>query len=184
MARPKGFKHTLSTRAKITAANTGRIVSPTTRAALSAACKGRKLSLETRAKISAALTGRKCPDNAERNRSPEMRAVAAAAGLGNTNGLRHGHARRPRSSRTYNTWASMLQRCTNPTATGYPDYGGRGISVCPAWATSFDQFLADLGERPPGTNLDRWPDNDGNCAPGNVRWATRSEQRRNRRGVK
>lgn len=81
----------------------------------------------------------------------------------------------------------MLARCTNPAARSYRDYGGRGITVCPEWRADFWAFVAyvadNLGERPDGHTLDRI-DNDGNYEPGNVRFATRSEQNRNRRSRK
>jgi hypothetical protein len=79
---------------------------------------------------------------------------------------------------TYNSWRSMKHRCDNPNDRYFAHYGGRGITYDPRWS-SFDSFLADVGPRPFDRTLDRI-DRDGNYQPGNVRWATASEQMKNR----
>ena len=78
----------------------------------------------------------------------------------------------------------MIGRCYNPDNASYPNYGACGVTVCTRWREAFDNFLADVGPRPAGTSLDRFPDRDGNYEPGNVRWATRLDQARNRDDVK
>lgn len=74
----------------------------------------------------------------------------------------------------------MNSRCHNPKNRFFPDYGGRGISVCARWRESFENFLADMGERPPRMTLKR-ENNDGDYAPNNCRWASMQEQNRNKR---
>ena len=79
---------------------------------------------------------------------------------------------------TYNSWAAMKQRCFYEKNIGYSSYGGRGITVCDKWLT-FEGFFEDMGIRPDGTTLDRYPDSDGNYEPGNCRWATPIQQANN-----
>lgn len=95
--------------------------------------------------------------------------------------LVHGHSIHGASSPTYSTWQSMHRRCYSTTGTAYKRYGGSGISVCDEWK-DFSVFLRDMGERPPGTTLDRINGN-GNYEPSNCRWATSIEQSRNRKSV-
>lgn len=81
----------------------------------------------------------------------------------------------------YKIWSHMVDRCTNPECDKYENYGGRGIIICDRWLNSPETFISDVGPRPsPEHSIDRI-DNDGNYEPGNVRWATQTEQVRNRR---
>ncbi len=81
----------------------------------------------------------------------------------------------------YACWKSMIARCTDPTNSNYFLYGGRGITVCEQWLTDFWQFRKDVGPRPDKTySLDRIEVN-GNYEPGNVQWATPTQQNNNRR---
>ncbi len=84
----------------------------------------------------------------------------------------------------YSSWKGMIARCTNADRKGYDDYGGRGITVCERWSgeNGFDNFISDMGPKPsPAHSIDRFPDNDGNYEPGNCRWATEGQQKRNMR---
>ena len=88
---------------------------------------------------------------------------------------RHGRCNTPE----WITWVGMLQRCAYPRHTHFKHYGGRGISMDPRWS-DFSEFFSDMGERPPGMSLDRI-NPDGHYCKDNCRWATASEQSRNRR---
>jgi hypothetical protein len=79
----------------------------------------------------------------------------------------------------YQVWRGMMKRCYNENATGYHNYGGRGIKVCPRWH-NFWNFAKDLQPRSTKKHtLDRYPNHDGDYEPNNVRWATKKQQRIN-----
>lgn len=94
----------------------------------------------------------------------------------------HGATAGGRPSPEYRSYAHMLERCNNSKHHQYKDYGGRGIMVCDRWRSNFAAFLADMGQRPLGTTLDRIENSRG-YEPGNCRWATRKEQNQNSRNV-
>ncbi len=77
----------------------------------------------------------------------------------------------------------MKKRCTDENAKDFPCYGGRGIRVCDRWMESFQNFLADMGDKPVGATLDRI-NNDGDYSPENCRWASVERQSQNRRSTR
>jgi hypothetical protein len=91
--------------------------------------------------------------------------------------MTHANTAGGRWSPEYTCWHSIIQRCTNPNVHNFEKYGGRGISVCERWL-KFENFLSDMGPRPPKRSVDRI-NNDGNYEPGNCRWATRVVQMHN-----
>ena len=105
--------------------------------------------------------------------------IHAARMRATPNGITHGHTRGGKLSPTYITWLGMLHRCLNPNHEKYRFYGGRGIRVHVRWL-EFEPFLADMGLRPKGKTLDRWPNKNGNYEPSNCRWATWEQQMENR----
>ncbi len=83
----------------------------------------------------------------------------------------------------YRTWSKMKERCHNSDLPGYENYGGRGITIDPRWDKSFEEFLKDMGPKPsPDHSIER-DNTNGNYEPDNCRWATRTEQNRNRRNT-
>jgi hypothetical protein len=99
---------------------------------------------------------------------------------------KHGNAKRGAVTGEYYSYTAMMNRCTNPNSGDYRLYGARGIEVCNRWRfgdgdlSGFECFLIDMGPRPNGHSLDRWPDNTGDYRPGNCRWATPKQQIDNR----
>lgn len=81
-------------------------------------------------------------------------------------------------SDTYKTWRWMKARCYVKTNSAYPKYGGKGIKMCKRWL-KFENFLADMGERPAGMSIDR-KDNAKGYSKSNCRWATGTQQALNR----
>lgn len=102
--------------------------------------------------------------------SEETRARLAEYTGERASGFRHGWSRTP----TYKTWSSMLGRCRDPQNASYARYGAKGVKVCERWLT-FENFLADMGERPSlDHQIDR-RDPAGDYTPENCRWLTRAE---------
>lgn len=119
--------------------------------------------------------GTRCLINTNRLRKKETQSCGC---------LRKERATTHGLSRTveYRAWVDIIQRCENPKYKSSHNYGGRGIKICRRWRRSFVDFLSDVGRRPSRKHsLDRFPDNNGDYRPGNVRWATSTQQRRNTR---
>jgi hypothetical protein len=94
--------------------------------------------------------------------------------------IKHGHATNYKPSPTFQTWSGMKKRCTNKACKDFKEYGGRGIKVCERWLDSFENFLADMGERPRGLSLGR-KDNNLGYFPENCQWETLEQQANNKR---
>jgi hypothetical protein len=92
----------------------------------------------------------------------------------------HGNGKRNAKTAEYKVWTGINRRVFNKNEKSFPDYGGRGITVCERWR-QFENFLEDVGKRPSsGHSIDRI-DSNGNYEPGNVKWSTRKEQNNNKR---
>ncbi len=111
-----------------------------------------------------------------------MRKVGATTGAMNGRlSAKHGHTRYQGAGRspTYKSWQAMKDRCDCPSNAGFSSHGAKGVAVCERWR-DFRNFLADMGERPEGTSLDRI-NPFGNYEPENCRWATPEVQHQNTR---
>lgn len=115
--------------------------------------------------------------------SADRKAKISESMKGKENNLSHGHCKNRKPSPTYSSWLSMRSRCKLTNRENSDRYSKRGVTVSARW-DSFELFLQDMGERPDGTTLDRWPDKNGNYEPGNCRWATPNQQARNTRRSK
>jgi hypothetical protein len=107
----------------------------------------------------------------------KMRALGQKFGGAKAGSTKHRHSaygQRP-ASPSYHSWQAMKQRSLNPNASGYPQYGALGVTVCDRWKDSFENFLVDMGERPTGTTLGRFGD-VGNYEKSNCAWMTPKEQ--------
>jgi len=140
-----------------------------------------KCGEEFKTDVSNARLARKRPTSMCKKCSMKMNSTR-----GKTHGLSKSHP-------LYNSWSGKKQRCNNPKAPGYADYGGRGITMCAEWANSFvefvkyieglDSYAEKIANPDKKYTLDRI-DNDGNYEPGNVRWATQTVQNHNQRKSK
>lgn len=100
--------------------------------------------------------------------------------LAKNNNLKHGHRKNSKTTAIYNSWRSMIQRCTNTKHEQYKDYGDRGITVCKEWL-KFENFLIDMRkEWKPGLTIERKKNAEG-YHPSNCKWTTTKENNRNKR---
>lgn len=107
--------------------------------------------------------------------------------------FKHGHTANNKVTLAYSSWKHAKRRCFNPNDLNYPNYGGRGVTMCKGWKDSFPNFYETMGDRPPRMTLDRIDNKEGHYSCGeceecienkwplNCKWSTKKEQDRNRR---
>ena len=121
----------------------------------------------------------KCKKETVKRANNVLKGLTQTCGAGAGSEKYGGASRSSPHRNTYRSWEHMLDRCYNDKHPHYRYYGGRGISVCQRWKDSFVAFLADMGDRPDGLTLERI-ETDLNYEPGNCKWATFTEQNRNK----
>ena len=97
--------------------------------------------------------------------------------------VKHGGFMNGKETPEHYVWRAMVDRCTVPTHKAFDAYGGRGITVCKRWL-NYKNFLADMGKRPSTKHSIDRINNDKGYSPSNCKWATRSEQQRNKRNTR